>query len=66
MSEQIQLNCPLCNTKLLTLPGARDDEGNIISTRLECPSYACPAQEVFGVGRTYKEAYQVILDKYKK
>lgn len=62
-----ELKCPICGTKLSVLPGFnRDKDGNSISTLLSCPSLACPAQEVIGHGRNYKEAYQIILEKYKK
>jgi len=31
-----------------------------------CPSLPCPAQEVAGHGKTEKEAFEIVTDKFRK
>ncbi len=55
--------CPLCNSQLARFEGAPRNP-NFGGVTLACPSLKCPAQEVFGHGRSEKSAYSTILSKY--
>ena len=59
--------CPLCNGKLTSAVGCRGHENDEnYGMTLFCPEIKCPAQEVMGHGKTEKDAYEIILEKFVK
>ncbi len=66
MKEQIKYNCPLCNMELREQVGEKMHPNNPeYGISLDCSSDACPAQEVMGHGKNSKEAYEIIIQKFK-
>ncbi len=60
--------CPLCQVGLVSQVGSVLYPGDIkYGVGLHCPNLECPAQEVAGhtTGTKLREAYEVILDKFK-
>jgi len=55
--------CPLCQSPLAQQQGQVLDLTDGVS--LWCPSNTCPAQEVSGHGKNAKEAFAVIVQKYR-
>jgi hypothetical protein len=59
--------CPLCQTELIAQVGNVIHPGDPkFGANLYCPARHCEAQEVMGHSKTHKEAYEIILSKYKK
>lgn len=61
--------CPLCQADLVEQVGSKLHPGDAkFGVGLHCPNVECPAQEVAGhtTGTKAKEAYEVILDKFKQ
>ncbi len=60
------MNCPLCQAPLAQMPGTQSKPNDATEgVTVWCSSHKCPAQEVFGHGANVKQAYQVVLEKYK-
>jgi hypothetical protein len=63
MKEQTSYACPVCRVNMVS------HEGQVLDIRdgmtVWCDNKECRAQEVSGHGRNIKEAYEVILDKFK-
>ena len=59
-----EFNCPMCEGELKSAPGTRIDPNDGVT--LYCPNATCPAQEVEGHGRTEKDAFEIIKQKYHK
>jgi hypothetical protein len=64
------MNCPLCGTELKVMNGnsmhVTDPKYGVT---VWCPGEhprICPAQEVMGHGNNLREAYEIVLTKYKK
>ena len=55
--------CPLCQSPLAQQQGQILDVTDGVS--LWCPNSQCPAQEVSGHGKNAKEAFSVIVQKYR-
>lgn len=64
------MNCPLCGTELMAVDGDRIHENDSkYGVTVWCPAAyptVCPAQEVMGHGNNVRDAYAVVLAKYKK
>ncbi len=60
-------NCPLCTTEMVQTVGNQIHPNDPkFGFGLYCPALTCSAQEVFGHGRNVLEAFEIVLDKYKK
>lgn len=60
-------NCPLCSTLLVETVGNQIHPNDPkFGVGLKCPALACPSEEVYGHGKNVEDAYEVVLDKYKK
>jgi hypothetical protein len=57
-----EYNCPLCQTVLTPLQG--DGINPVNGWYLYCANKSCPAQEVSGHGKTVKDAFEVIGEKF--
>jgi len=60
--------CPLCQLELVSQVGSVLHPGDEkYGVGLRCTNIECPAQEVAGhsMGTKLKDAYEVILDKFK-
>jgi hypothetical protein len=55
-------NCPVCKAEMREFPGDALNVRNGLT--VYCASHTCPAQEVSGHGRTAKEAYEIVEDKF--
>ena len=64
------MNCPICGTKLMEANGEPIHPGDAnYGVTVWCPGAypsVCIAQEVMGHGNNVKDAYAVVLAKYKK
>ncbi len=61
----MKYNCPVCKAELSEALGNSIHPGDAKhGSILFCPSLECPAQEVIGHGDAFKDAYQVIQEKF--
>jgi len=61
MNETIY-QCPLCKAMLRSYPGNTIDIKN--GWTVYCPNKGCSAQEVGGHGKTEKDAYAIVLQRF--
>jgi len=63
----MKFNCPICNGELKESNGNQLHPGNDkYGVMLYCPDKDCTAEEVMGHGDNWKQAYDIIIHKYKK
>lgn len=64
MKEQTKYKCPVCTIEMVS------HEGQVLNIRdgvtVWCENVMCNAQEVSGHGKNAKDAYDVVLDKFKR
>jgi len=59
--------CPVCNLFLNSEDGDHLHPNNPdYGVTLFCPSFSCPAQEVFGHANNERNAFEIITQKYGK
>lgn len=63
-NEDSGYECPICHKGMAIGDGDGVDVNNGYS--LYCPHKDCPAQECFGHAKNIRDAYEIVLDKYKK
>lgn len=57
-----EFECPVCHKEMSVGMGDGYNKENGVA--VYCPHKDCPAQEVAGHGRTAKEAYIIVREKY--
>jgi hypothetical protein len=66
--KTIEMNCPVCKKPLVTVRGGAIDPLDGFTVYCATPHGKeigqCSAQEVSGHGRTAKDAFEVITDKF--
>lgn len=63
----MKMNCPICEGEMSERFGNQiypDDPKH--GVMVHCPHLACLAQEVIGHGDNVKQAFEIVLQKYKK
>lgn len=59
--------CPICSGEMIEILGDKMHPGDgKFGVILECPSRACPAQEVAGHGDNVKQAWEIVQSKFKR
>ena len=58
----MEYECPVCKKGMSV--GVGDGHNRENGYSLYCPHKDCPAQEVTGHGKTVKEAYIIVKEKY--
>lgn len=60
------MNCPICKAPLVSMEGNTMHPGDSdFGITLYCNNKQCTAQEVVGHGDNARQAYDVVLAKYK-
>lgn len=58
--------CPICQGNLSAFPGDRFHPNDPkFGVKLECANMTCPCPEVMGHGKNEKDAYEIIIERFK-
>ena len=59
--------CPVCEGLMNSAYGDHTHPGDEkFGVSVYCPHLTCPCQEVMGHGKTEKEAFEIVTDKFRK
>ena len=63
----MKMNCPICAGEMSEYLGNQVHRGDKeYGVMVYCPHLGCMAQEVMGHGDNAKQAFEIVMQKYKK